>query len=77
LLPAPPPATFDRVAGEAVPEAALRRNDETVPLAYRKRLIDAGFDPMQVGDLEKTRAFVEKENERWIPIARSTGIQIN
>lgn len=44
---------------------------------YRAKLIDAGFDPMVIGDLEKTREFVRAEHERWTPIAKSTGIKIN
>jgi tripartite-type tricarboxylate transporter receptor subunit TctC len=44
---------------------------------YQQKLIDAGFDPMLIGDVEKTREFVQAEHDRWTPIARATGIKIN
>jgi tripartite-type tricarboxylate transporter receptor subunit TctC len=52
-------------------QEALADND------YQKKLIDAGFDPIVIGDIEKTRQFVQAEHDRWTPIARSTGIKIN
>jgi tripartite-type tricarboxylate transporter receptor subunit TctC len=44
---------------------------------FQQKLIDAGLEPMLIGNVEKTREFVQAEHERWTPIARSTGIRIN
>jgi tripartite-type tricarboxylate transporter receptor subunit TctC len=45
--------------------------------AFRTRLINAGFDPMPIGDLARTEQFMKAERERWTPIAQATGIKIN
>lgn len=45
--------------------------------AFQKKLIDAGFDPMQIGNLATTQEFMKQEYERWVPIAQATGIKIN
>ncbi len=44
---------------------------------FQKKLINAGFDPMQIGDLDETAAFARSEHARWTPIAQRTGIKIN
>ena len=45
--------------------------------AFQTKLINAGFDPMPIGDLASTEQFMKIERERWTPIARATGIKIN
>jgi tripartite-type tricarboxylate transporter receptor subunit TctC len=45
--------------------------------AFRTKLVNAGFDPMVVGDLDKSAAFAKSEHARWTPIAQKTGIKIN
>jgi tripartite-type tricarboxylate transporter receptor subunit TctC len=44
---------------------------------FQRKLINAGFEPMLVGDLDQTAAFAKSEHGRWEPIARKTGIKIN
>lgn len=44
---------------------------------FKSKLVAAGFDPMAMGDLDQTAAFVAAEHARWTPIAQKTGIKIN
>jgi tripartite-type tricarboxylate transporter receptor subunit TctC len=82
-LPGMTAATFFYLYAPAgTPQPILERlnklsQDALADPEYRKKLIDAGFDPVVIGDLEKTREFEHAEHERWTPIAKSTGIKIN
>jgi len=44
---------------------------------FQKKLVDSGFEPLVVGNLQETQRFLQEERDRLILIAKSTGIKIN
>jgi tripartite-type tricarboxylate transporter receptor subunit TctC len=71
---------FGLFGPSGTPKAALERIDQATQTAwsdadFRKRLVEAGFEPMLGFGPDKADAYLKQEIARWSPIVQKVGSQ--